>query len=332
MHHHKVSILIPVYNREKYIADCIQSALDQTYSNIEIIIVDNASTDRTWDICLDCAAKDDRVRLFQNEKNIGPVRNWKRCIEEASGDYGKILWSDDLIAPDFLEETLPLFNDDVGFVYSGVKTFTESPRSGDPCYFLDGTGIYPINKYIEGVLYKTDFPVSPGCAVFRLQDLKRNLLINVPNKVNSDFAVHAIGNDLLLFLLTAKDYKKFAVVAKPLSFFRAHNESISVVAKRGKLPLHYALAKAYFVNRYLADEKTRLASYIQLLLWRNFDAKKYGMRKVEDFFEQPVKLSNRFLIILTLQKAVRLGEQFRKKIWRSFSLVQKGGKRMQHFL
>ena len=94
----KVSILIPVYNREAFIAACVQSALEQTFTDFEIIIVDNASTDTTWKICQQIAEQDKRIRIFRNERNIGPVRNWRRCIEEARGVYGKILWSDDLIS------------------------------------------------------------------------------------------------------------------------------------------------------------------------------------------------------------------------------------------
>ena len=87
-----VSILIPVYNRETLIEDTVQSALNQTYPNIEIIVVDNKSTDRTWDILEKLANRDSRIKIFQNKTNIGPVRNWKRCIDNASGKYGKILW------------------------------------------------------------------------------------------------------------------------------------------------------------------------------------------------------------------------------------------------
>ena len=79
----KVSILIPVFNRKSYISDCIQSALDQTISSIEIIIVDNASNDGTWEICQEYANRDQRIRIFRNDTNIGPVRNWKKCLDPA---------------------------------------------------------------------------------------------------------------------------------------------------------------------------------------------------------------------------------------------------------
>ena len=87
----KVSVLIPVYNRQNLIETTVKSALDQTYQNTEIVIVDNKSTDNTWKILQALAQTDDRVKIYQNETNIGPVRNWLRCINEATGEYAKIL-------------------------------------------------------------------------------------------------------------------------------------------------------------------------------------------------------------------------------------------------
>lgn len=279
-----VSILIPVYNREDLIEETVQSALAQTYENIEIIIVDNKSTDKTWDILQKLAAKDDRIKIFQNETNIGPVRNWKRCIDEASGEYGKILWSDDLIAPEFLEKTLPyLENDDVGFVFTKTEIFQDNGSHGNDVFHIGESNIYPSELYIEGVLFNGNYPVSPGCALFRLKDLKSNLLVNIPNKVNSDFSMHAIGNDLLIFLLTAHQYKKFAFVNEKLSFFRAHEGSISIRSNDGKLPLHYMLVKAYFVENYDSSFVARLNTNIFLLL-KQYKKNDYNFKKISDFY------------------------------------------------
>lgn len=84
-----VSILIPVYNRENLVGETIESAINQTYKNIEIIIVDNCSTDNTWQVLQDYAQKDNRIRIFQNPENIGLVRNWERCIDVANNRYYK---------------------------------------------------------------------------------------------------------------------------------------------------------------------------------------------------------------------------------------------------
>ena len=111
-----VSILIPVYNRESLIADAINSALSQNYSNIEIIIADNCSTDGTYAICKTYADREKKIRLYQNESNIGPIENFIKCAEYSKGDYIKYLLSDDTDSPDFLSKSVPLLTEGVGFV------------------------------------------------------------------------------------------------------------------------------------------------------------------------------------------------------------------------
>ena len=123
----KISILIPTYNREQYIEEAVRSALNQTYKNIEVIVVDNKSTDNSWMILENLAKNDSRIKLFQNDTNIGPVKNWKRCIDKATGKFCKILWSDDLIAPEFLERTLPFLRSNFPSSMSAPFSATNSP-------------------------------------------------------------------------------------------------------------------------------------------------------------------------------------------------------------
>ena len=284
------SILIPVFNREDFIGDCIQSALRQTLSNIEVVVVDNASTDNTWAICQRLAERDRRVRVFRNEKNVGPVRNWLLCAAYARGRYAKILWSDDLIHPTFLETLSPYLADpEVGFVYSAVSAFSEGDDSDTQLSFTSlNTGTYTTSLFIKNCLLDDHLvPVSPGCALFRLADLRKNLLLNIPNKLDSDFSMHAIGNDLLLFLLTAREYKRFAVVNKALSSFRMHKGSITIASARGNVPLHYDMAKAYFAEKYLEDsallKKFNTNLLLDLIRYRS-EARKIGINSISDYF------------------------------------------------
>lgn len=293
----QVSILIPVFNRENYIAECIQSALNQTFSDFEIVIVDNASEDGTWEICQKYAASDSRIRLFRNAKNLGPVRNWLACVEQATGLYVKILWSDDLIHPEFIEKLLPyLDDDDVAFAYSSARLFSdEKINFNESTIFGIGrsgmsTGIYDSSIYISGALLDGGlneglFPVSPGCALFRAQDVRENLLLHVPNRVGSDFSMHAIGNDLLLFLLTAQAYKKFAFYNQDLSCFRVHSNSITVSSLSGKIPLHYDLAKGFFSEGYITDnaisKKLNSVFLVHFIRYRTHD---FGIKALHDFY------------------------------------------------
>ena len=111
MHKPIVSILMTSYNREKYIAEAIESALAQTLSDFELIIVDDCSADRTVDIARQYTT-DPRVRVYVNTNNLGDYPNRNRAAEYAQGKYIKYLDSDDLIYPRGLEilvETMERF-------------------------------------------------------------------------------------------------------------------------------------------------------------------------------------------------------------------------------
>ncbi|MBY0420869.1 MAG: glycosyltransferase [Parvularculaceae bacterium] len=98
----KVALAMPVYNGERYVGGAIKSALAQDYSDIELIITDNASTDATEEICEDAAAKDARVRYVRNPRNLGAAPNYNRGFELADGEYLKWCAHDDLLSPNFV--------------------------------------------------------------------------------------------------------------------------------------------------------------------------------------------------------------------------------------
>ncbi|MCS7232338.1 MAG: glycosyltransferase family 2 protein [Elusimicrobiota bacterium] len=281
------SILVPVYNREETIEEAIKAALNQTYENIEVVVVDNCSEDKTWDKLRELASKDKRLRIFRNDKNIGPVKNWKKCVELAKGKYAKFLWSDDLISYNFLEKTIPFLaeNNRVGFVFTKTEIFYNKPGDGKIVYDIGETGVYRSEDYINGVLFGRNFPVSPGCAVFRLEDLAHNLIIDIPNKCEIDFANVAIGNDLLIFLLTASRYPYLAFVNETLSFFRSYKDSISVLSGSAKLSLHYTLAAAYFVENFRKDliKKMNTRIWLNLIRYRK-EAKLYNLDKIQNYY------------------------------------------------
>ncbi len=263
----KISILIPVFNRDKYVSDCICSALNQTYQNIEVVIVDNASEDGTWEICQGYASRDSRVRIFRNDTNIGPVLNWKRCFDEAQGLYGKVLFSDDLISSDYLEKTLPFIQDpDVGFVFSSTEIGSFRGHGKVACRWERESGIYPSALFIESSLLTGSVPVSPGAALFRMVDLRQNLKLEIPSPTFSNFLEHGAGPDLLLYLLTAQNYKKVAYVCSPISFFRAHEGSITISSGRAYILDRYLQAKIWFGAQWCKNKSLQRKSTFQLFL------------------------------------------------------------------
>ena len=103
-----VSICLPIYNGEEFLADCIDSVLEQTHTDFELLIVDDGSTDGSAAIVESYASRDPRVRYHRNEKNLGLVANWNRCVALAKHDWIKFVFQDDLIAPTCLERLMTL--------------------------------------------------------------------------------------------------------------------------------------------------------------------------------------------------------------------------------
>lgn len=106
----RASIGLPVYNGEPFLQQALDSLLSQTYTDFELVISDNASTDRTAEICTAYAARDPRIRYHRNAQNIGVDRNFNRTFELSQGEYFRWAAADDLCAPTLLERCVELLD------------------------------------------------------------------------------------------------------------------------------------------------------------------------------------------------------------------------------
>ena len=100
---YKISVIVPVYNKSEYLEQCIDSILMQTYTNLELLLVDDESTDDSGAICDRYADTDERVRVF-HQKNGGPTSAAMTGIREAAGEYYLFVDSDDYISEDMLQK------------------------------------------------------------------------------------------------------------------------------------------------------------------------------------------------------------------------------------
>ncbi len=105
-----VTIGLPVYNGQSYIDETIDSVVNQTYHDFELVICDNASTDKTGEICAKRAAADSRIRYIRNERNIGSVGNHRRTLELARGKYFRFASANDLCRPQLLERCVAILD------------------------------------------------------------------------------------------------------------------------------------------------------------------------------------------------------------------------------
>lgn len=134
-----VSVGLPVFNGEDFVAEAIESILSQTYQNIELVISDNASSDRTGEICQAFAARDRRVRYHRNDENLGAAQNYTIVFSLATGRYFKWAAHDDALEPAFVERCLEVLQADPGVVLCYTSTTTIDGRGRR----LDRWGAYP---------------------------------------------------------------------------------------------------------------------------------------------------------------------------------------------
>lgn len=117
-----VSIGIPTYNGAKYLRESVESVLAQTFTDFEIVLIDDLSNDNTWLIAEEYARKDPRVSAVRNDRRLGLVANFNRCIELTKGRYVCVWHQDDVMMPQNIEKKVALLeaNSQVGFVHSNV--------------------------------------------------------------------------------------------------------------------------------------------------------------------------------------------------------------------
>ena len=153
-----VSVGLPVYNGEKYLAETLDSLLAQTLNDFEIVISDNASTDRTPEICRSYQEKDHRVRYSRNDQNIGAALNFNRAVELSRAPLFHGGACDDLYQPLFLERCVDALDRDPGLVLSYTRTKMMDDE-GQPLLFDQERNCY-IDSYGDFLMT----PVPPHIA------------------------------------------------------------------------------------------------------------------------------------------------------------------------
>lgn len=173
----KVSIGLPVYNGENYVAQAISALLAQSFQDMEIIISDNASTDNTKVICQEFAAKDNRIKYVRLSENIGAAPNFNKCVELSNGEYFKWAAHDDICRPEYIEKCVNILdeNQDVNMCHTGTE--------------IIGSDNQIISEYtLEDNAFSSDDPIerfanaidkSHACiTVFGL--MRRDVLVDTP--------------------------------------------------------------------------------------------------------------------------------------------------------
>ena len=179
----KISVVVPVYNSEEHISECIESILGQTYKNTELILIDDGSKDKSGEICDDYAKNDKRIKVIHTEnRGVSAARNLG--ISLVSGDYVAFSDSDDTMRPDMLEFLLTIVKENEADVamcgYMRCENGTETPINGTGKKYIQ-TRAEALKCIIEGKLYTGSL-----CTKFFSVDLLKGITIPEKLKINED--------------------------------------------------------------------------------------------------------------------------------------------------
>lgn len=185
-----VSIIVPVYNVERYIDKCINSILEQTYPHIELLLIDDGSPDKSGAICDRYAQKDNRVRVF-HKQNAGVSAARNTGINQAKGEFITFVDSDDWLEPQCIGECLNIINKNkLDFLQFSSKRVNDK---GDILFLKTGeTPILNASQYIEA----DQIYIAAGCSIYRTSIINAtNLKFDEDLKLGEDqlFIYHYIS-------------------------------------------------------------------------------------------------------------------------------------------
>lgn len=214
----KVSVFIPTYNYGAFLDEAIQSILGQTFTDYELIIVDNCSTDNTEEL-VQKYLTDPRVSYYKNETNVGLVGNWNRCLELVRGEYLKMLCADDRLHPQLLEKFVRVMdeNPQVAIVGSHCEAFGDYSF----CRVSPFVGLVTGNYVRQLLLGDVNVLRNPTVTMFRNKDAKKAGKFHMQLKKLAD-------REYYMRLLNLGDCY---VVPDSLSYVRQHTQRESAKIK-----------------------------------------------------------------------------------------------------
>jgi glycosyltransferase involved in cell wall biosynthesis len=271
-----VSIITPLYNTEKYLSECIESVVNQTYQNWEYIIVNNCSTDGSLQIARNYETQDDRIRVYDNRKFLNLMQNWNHAMRQISREssYCKVVHADDTIFPECIERM--------------VEVAEKYPSVG----IVGSYRLYEDQVNLDGLSYKENFfsgreicrkNLLEGLYVFGSPTsiLLRSDFIRERNNFYNEENLHA-DKEICFELLQKSD---FGFVHQVLTYTRRHNESETTLSKRFNTRL---AGKLHILRKYgpifLNEEEFNIRFNRRIDNYHDFIIKNLFKKKDKNFY------------------------------------------------
>lgn len=293
-----VTIIIPVYNTENYLPDCLLSCCRQTLSDIEILCIDDKSTDNSAEILKNYAQVDGRIKIISHEKNFGLASTRNTGIINATGEYSIFLDSDDMMPPSALENLYQkaketkadlIFGDFYTFFENLDKNyrenmirnpwFKESFSKFSKCFSTDEIYNYPDKNFLYKFLYDNIYTMCVWAKLYKTSIFKNNNIL-APSKLRcaEDFCMlkeymhncdnFAILDDVVLLYRKHKNSFTAKKVSYVFSIFDSYPFMINMMKKTGYLSSQYTNIHKFYLDMYSAHYKFCPSSLLIKYWWR----------------------------------------------------------------
>lgn len=262
----KVSVIIPVYNSQDYLHDCMSSIVNQTLQDIEIICVDDGSKDDSLKILNDYRMHDSRIHILHQENSgAGAARNLG--LSYASGDYLSILDCDDFFEPDMLEKSYSkVVSDSLDVLVFGCDFFDNNTREFCPCTYSINQSLLPVNSVFCAKDVQQDvFKLFVGWAWDKL--IRREFV----KAHGLQFQNLRTSNDMLFVFSALLQAQRIGVYQEVFAHHRQLSGSLSVTREKSWMCFHEALKalKAYMqqIGCFERFEQDYLNYYVHFSMW-----------------------------------------------------------------
>lgn len=260
-----ISIIVPIYNIEQYISKCINSIICQTYNNIEIILVDDGSTDMSGIICDEFAKNDLRIKVL-HKNNEGLVRARKSGLSIAKGEYIGFVDGDDYIEPDMYEKLLEFASKNkADMVHTGYESLGALflPCSESEIILNAENRIFLFEKYVLGIKEKTILSPSIWSKLFAA-DLIKKCYEQVPDDC-------CYGEDFICLGYCFLECKKIVLRQRAFYHYVIRNDSITHIHVIDRISKEsylyrkfYEILRKYNVEEYLEE---KIKEYFGHVIW-----------------------------------------------------------------
>lgn len=276
--HPLVSIICTCYNHEKYVIEALDSIIQQTYPNIETIIIDDASSDNSVEIIENWVKKNKSSSFIKNEINLGSTKTFNKAVKTAKGEYLVDFAADDLLSPTFIEKVIEKFKNsefkNLGLVYSNVENINENGTHLS-FYFNIDKNLQTIEKRKVGDAFS--FIIDSGKTICSPSAIFKR---DVFNKLNG-YDESLMYEDLDFWIRLAREYEidfVDAILVKKRNVFNSLGTAFFNTKKAKKM--NYSTYLILVKTTFLCKSKTELKTLLKRVHYEivlNFKVKNFAL-------------------------------------------------------